>query len=205
MLCVTGLGMSTSFQFLVQSVAPCLSSFPLPARPPATCLACLCSGCLNSVIQSVSQPVSAVSSVTTTITPLILQTNPPNLAGICFAHLLVHPPSSLKTRTPTWEPSRPASLHHYIIQSFASPRTPVPTPELPIVAPVGLRPKNADTYLTCLLAWPALLSDCEACIGGHCPVRSLEVSDKVQAPSGRACARRPGCKAAAPIQSSIYS
>lgn len=128
-MCVTGLGMSISFQFLVQSIAP--SPFILPTlhlTHPLPALLCV-QQVPHSVIQSVRQFCHNHNH------SFDSANKPAHLPGICFAHLLVHAPSSLETRTPTWEPSHPASLHHYIIQSFVTQGPQSPPPSCPLWHP----------------------------------------------------------------------
>lgn len=91
--------MSISFQFLVQSVGPL--PFILPPSSTFTHPIPALLLCMQWVPHSVIQSVSL--SVTNHNHSFDSANKPTHLPGICFAHLLVHAPSSLETRTPTWE------------------------------------------------------------------------------------------------------
>lgn len=179
-----------------------VSSFqpnPLPLRlspfhpPPPTCLPDYCL-VVYAVGASLSHSVSHNHNHS-----FDSANKPAHTPTICFKHLLVHAPSSLETRTPTGEASHPASLHHYIIQSFVT-QDPRPHPELPIVAPVDLEPKNTDTQLSPSLS--ALLSDCELVVTDSLRPREVtEVSEKSPSPFGRAYV--PAAQAARPQPDSV--
>lgn len=139
--------MSISFQFLVQSVAPL--PFILPpsstfTHPIPALLLCMqwVPHSSHSVNQSVCQ-----SQTTNHNYSFDSANKSTHLASICFMHLLVHAPSSLGNLDPYL--GNLVAQHHCTItsSSLLSPKTPGPTPELPIVAPVDLSPKNTDSQL----------------------------------------------------------
>lgn len=144
-LCVTDRSRNVN-QFPVSSPIRCTFAFHpstlLHLYPPDTCLVVV-----YAVGASLSQSQNHNHSFD-------FANKPTHLAGICFMHLLVHAPSSLGNLDPYL--GNLVAQHHCTItsSSLLSPKTPGPTPELPIVAPVDLSPKNTDSQL--LLLYPAL-------------------------------------------------
>lgn len=141
-VCVTDRRPRNVNQFPVSGPIRCTFAFHpstlLHLYPPDTCLVVV-----YAVGASLSHSVNqSVSQSQTTIIPLILQTSLPTYPAFVSSICLSTPQAPLKLGPLPGKPSHPASLHHYIIQSFVT-QDPRPHPR---VAHCGTRGPQSQEH-----------------------------------------------------------